>query len=87
MVVEFVNKVGWYIELIIEGEKVLVLFLIIDYKVFFIIYVFVVLSMSVCVLFMGNSCVYLVNMFNGNVVSDFNNNGDLDSGDRYVDLK
>tara|TARA_Y100001972_G_C7498218_1_gene252359 strand:- start:236 stop:535 length:300 start_codon:yes stop_codon:yes gene_type:complete len=26
-------------------------------------------------------------MFNGNAVSDLNNNGDLDSGDRYADLK
>lgn len=81
------NKVGWYLNLIINGEKVLFLLFIIDYKVFFIIYVFVESSISVCVLFIGNSCVYFVSMFNGNVVIDVNNDGEVNGEDCFVDLK
>ena len=84
---EFANKAGWYIELTTEGEKVLASPLIIDYKVFFTTYVPAVSSTSACAPPTGNSRAYLVNMFNGNAVSDLNNNGDLDSGDRYADLK
>lgn len=73
--------------LIINGEKVLFFLLIIDYKVFFMIYVLVVSSISVCVLFMGNSCVYLVSMFNGNVVIDVNNDGEVNDVDCLVELK
>ncbi|NDV92183.1 pilus assembly protein PilY [Alteromonas sp. 345S023] len=84
---EFANKAGWHIALTTGGEKVLSSPLIIDYKVFFTTYVPAVSSTSACAPPTGNSRAYLVNMFNANAVSDLNNNGDLDSSDRFADLK
>ena len=84
---DFANKKGWYIELTTGGEKVLSSPLIIDYKVFFTTYVPAVSSTSTCAPPTGNSRAYLVNMFNGNAVSDLNQNGDLDGGDRSAELK
>ncbi|MDO6566205.1 PilC/PilY family type IV pilus protein [Alteromonas sp. 1_MG-2023] len=83
----FANKAGWYIELTTEGEKVLASPLIIDYKIFFTTYVPAVSSTSLCAPPTGNSRAYLVNLFNANAVSDLNNNGELDSTDRSVELQ
>ena len=84
---DFANKAGWYIELTTNGEKVLASPLIIDYKIFFTTYVPAVSSTSACAPPTGNSRAYLVNMFNGNAVDDVNHNDQLDSSDRYADLK
>jgi len=84
---EFANKSGWYIALTTHGEKVLASPLIIDYKIFFTTYVPAVSSTSACAPPSGSSRAYLVSMFDGNAVDDLNNNGELDSTDRSVDLK
>ena len=83
----FANKSGWFLNLTTNGEKVLASPLIIDYKVFFTTYVPAVSSTSACAPPTGNSRAYLVSMFNGNAVTDLNNNGVLDSEDRVADLK
>ncbi|PHS55106.1 pilus assembly protein PilY [Alteromonas sp. KS69] len=83
----FANKAGWYIELTTDGEKVLASPLIVDYKIFFTTYVPAVSSTSLCAPPSGNSRAYLVNLFNANAVSDLNNNGELDSSDRSVELQ
>lgn len=83
----FANKSGWFLNLTTNGEKVLASPLIIDYKVFFTTYVPAVSSTSACAPPTGNSRAYLVSMFNGNAVTDLNNNGVLDSGDRVAELK
>ncbi|MEM7418685.1 MAG: PilC/PilY family type IV pilus protein [Pseudomonadota bacterium] len=83
----FANKAGWYLNLTTNGEKVLSSPLILDYKVFFTTYVPAVSSTSACAPPTGNSRAYLVSMFNGNAVTDLNNNGVLDDGDRVAELK
>ena len=83
----FANKSGWFLNLTTNGEKVLASPLIIDYKVFFTTYVPAVSSTSACAPPTGNSRAYLVSMFNGNAVTDLNNNGVLDSDDRVAELK
>ncbi|MCW8092921.1 PilC/PilY family type IV pilus protein [Alteromonas sp. ASW11-130] len=84
---QFASKEGWFIRLTTDGEKVLSSPLIIDYKVFFTTYVPASSSLSACAPPTGNSRAYLVNMFNGNAVDDLNQNSNLDSGDRYAQLK
>lgn len=84
---EFANKAGWYLNLSTGGEKVLSSPLIIDYKVFFTTYVPSSSSTSACAPPTGNSRAYLVNLFNGNALTDLNINGILDDGDRAADLK
>ena len=84
---EFANKDGWYLNLNINGEKVLSSPLIIDYKVFFTTYIPAVSSTSSCAPPTGNSRAYLVNMFNANAVTDVNNDGEVNELDRAADLK
>ncbi|WP_334063953.1 PilC/PilY family type IV pilus protein [Alteromonas genovensis] len=84
---DFANKAGWYLNLSTGGEKVLSSPLIIDYKVFFTTYVPSSSSTSACAPPTGNSRAYLVNLFNGNALTDLNINGILDDGDRAADLK
>ena len=69
------------------GEKVLSSPLILDYKIFFTTYVPASSSNSTCAPPTGNSRAYLVNLFNANAVDDLNETGELDSGDRYAQLK
>ena len=83
----FANKAGWYLNLTINGEKVLSSPLIIDYKVFFTTYVPAESSTSACAPPTGNSRAYLVSMFNGNAVTDVNNDGEVNGEDRSADLK
>jgi type IV pilus assembly protein PilY1 len=83
----FANKAGWYLNLTTNGEKVLASPLILDYKVFFTTYVPASSSTSACAPPTGNSRAYLVSLFNGNAVTDLNNNGVLDDGDRVAELK
>ena len=61
--------------------------LIIDYKVFFTTYVPAESSTSACAPPTGNSRAYLVSMFNGNAVTDVNNDGEVNGEDRSADLK
>ena len=84
---EFANKDGWYLNLNINGEKVLSSPLIIDYKVFFTTYIPAVSSTSSCAPPTGNSRAYLVNLFNANAVTDVNNDGEVNELDRAADLK
>ena len=83
----FANKAGWYLNLTTNGEKVLSSPLIIDYKVFFTTYVPAVSSTSACAPPTGNSRAYLVSMFNGNAVTDVNNDGEVNDADRSAELK
>ena len=84
---DFANKAGWYLNLTTNGEKVLSSPLIIDYKVFFTTYVPAVSSTSACAPPTGNSRAYLVSMFNGNAVTDVNNDGEVNDADRSAELK
>lgn len=83
----FANKSGWYIRLETAGEKVLSSPLIINYSIFFTSYIPSQSSESACAPPTGSSRAYLVNMFNGNAVTDLNNDGETDSSDRYADLE
>ena len=84
---DFANKAGWYLNLTTNGEKVLSSPLIINYKVFFTTYVPAVSSTSACAPPTGNSRAYLVSMFNGNAVTDVNNDGEVNDADRSAELK
>ena len=81
------DKQGWMLRLTTGGEKVLSSPLILDYKIFFTTYVPASSSNSTCAPPTGNSRAYLVNLFNANAVDDLNETGELDSGDRYAQLK
>jgi type IV pilus assembly protein PilY1 len=83
----FADKSGWMIRLTTNGEKVLSSPLILDYQIFFTTYVPASSSTSSCAPPTGNSRAYLVNLFNANAVDDLNDNGNLDSGDRFAQLK
>jgi type IV pilus assembly protein PilY1 len=83
---DFANKDGWYIRLTNGGEKVLSSPLILDYKVFFTTYLPASSSESLCAPPTGNSRAYLVNLFNGNSLTDLNQNGERDRADRSADL-
>jgi len=80
----FQGKEGWRIDLQTSGEKVLASPLILDYQVFFTTYVPASLSNSLSA--SGNSRAYLVNLFNGNAVTDLDKNGITESTDRYAQL-
>ncbi|MGB3725576.1 MAG: PilC/PilY family type IV pilus protein [Glaciecola sp.] len=82
----FANKGGWYMRLTQGGEKVLSSPLVLDYKIFFTTYLPASASNSLCAPPTGNSRAYLVNLFNGNAVTDLNNNGEDDKDDRYAQL-
>ena len=83
----FEGKDGWMLRLTTKGEKVLSSPLILDYKIFFTTYVPASSSESSCAPPTGNSRAYLVNLFNANAVDDLNQTGELDSDDRYAQLK
>lgn len=83
----FANKEGWYIRLTTGGEKVLAAPLILDYQVFFTTYVPASSSTSLCAPPTGNSRAYLVNLFNGNSVTDLNQNNVNDKDDRFAELQ
>ncbi|MBT0585785.1 pilus assembly protein PilY [Alteromonas sp. SM 2104] len=81
------NKDGWMLQLTTGGEKVLSSPLILDYKIFFTTYVPASSSTSSCAPPTGNSRAYLVNLLNANAVDDLNQTGELDSNDRFAQLK
>lgn len=82
----FADKNGWMIRLTSGGEKVLASPLILDYRVFFTTYLPASASDSICAPPTGNSRAYLVNLVDGNAVTDLNNNNERDSEDRYAQL-
>lgn len=83
----FAEKKGWYLQLGAGGEKVLASPLIIDYKLFFTTYLPSTASSSTCAPPTGNSRAYLVELTNGNAVTDLNYDGELKNEDRYAQLR
>jgi len=83
----FSERSGWMITLGSGGEKVLASPLIIDYKIFFTSYLPATASDSLCAPPTGNSRAYLVELVNGNAVSDMDGDGAYEHEDRYVQLK
>jgi type IV pilus assembly protein PilY1 len=83
----FAAKDGWYISLNAGGEKVLASPLILDYQVIFTTYLPATASESECAPPTGNSRAYLVELINGNSVTDLNNDGTQLHEDRYAQLK
>lgn len=83
----FSNKHGWLISLGSGGEKVLATPLILNYKLFFTSYVPAQISASLCAPPSGNSRAYLVELINGNAVTDLNHNNVDEHADRFVDLQ
>jgi type IV pilus assembly protein PilY1 len=82
----FADKNGWYIRLTEGGEKVLASPLILDFNVFFTTYLPASASSSLCAPPTGNSRAYLVSLFNGNAVTDLNNDSEETKDDRYAQL-
>ncbi|MDF2178223.1 PilC/PilY family type IV pilus protein [Aliiglaciecola sp. CAU 1673] len=83
----FAQKAGWYISLGSGGEKVLASPLILNYRLFFTTYVPASISTSQCAPPTGNSRAYLVELINGNAVTDLNKNDTKEHADRYATLK
>ena len=83
----FAEKSGWMIQLSSGGEKVLASPLIINYRLFFTTYVPATASTSVCAPPTGTSRAYLVELVNGNAITDLDFDGELEHEDRYADLK
>ncbi len=83
----FAERSGWMITLGSGGEKVLASPLILDYKIFFTTYLPATASTSLCAPPTGNSRAYLVELVNGNAVSDMDGDGTYEHEDRYAQLK
>ncbi|WP_268409152.1 PilC/PilY family type IV pilus protein [Alteromonas sp. a30] len=83
----FVDKEGWFIRLGSGGEKVLASPLILNYRLFFTTYLPATASLSQCAPPTGNSRAYLVELVNGNAVTDLNRNNTKEHQDRFADLK
>ena len=84
---QFSDSHGWYINLTIGGEKVLASPLILDYQVIFTTYLPATSNESECAPPTGNSRAYLVELVNGNSVTDLNDDGTQLHEDRYAQLK
>ncbi|MGJ8681985.1 PilC/PilY family type IV pilus protein [Paraglaciecola sp.] len=84
---EFATKEGWMIKLTTGGEKVLASPLILDYQIVFTTYLPASASSSSCAPPTGNSRAYLVQLINGNSVSDLNQNNTQEHVDRHAQLK
>ncbi|MCF2948337.1 VWA domain-containing protein [Paraglaciecola aquimarina] len=84
---QFASKEGWMIKLTTGGEKVLASPLILDYQIVFTTYLPASASTSSCAPPTGNSRAYLVQLINGNSVSDLNNNNTQEHVDRHAQLK
>ena len=84
----FDGKKGWYIDLVeLEGEKVLASPLILDYRVIFTTYIPAASNKAVCAPPAGTSRVYMVELIDGNAITDLDGDNDLDHADRYAQLK
>jgi len=84
---QFADAQGWYINLNTGGEKVLASPLILDYQVIFTTYLPATASESECAPPTGNSRAYLVELINGNSITDLNQDGTQLHEDRYAQLK
>jgi type IV pilus assembly protein PilY1 len=84
---QFAESQGWYIKLKVGGEKVLASPLILDYQIIFTTYLPATASVSECAPPTGNSRAYLVDLINGNSVTDLNNDAEQLHEDRYAQLK
>lgn len=84
---QFSQLSGWMIRLDTGGEKVLASPLILDYQIIFTTYLPATASTSACAPPSGNSRAYLVELINGNAVTDLNRDGEQQSQDRYAQLK
>ncbi|NCP64500.1 MAG: pilus assembly protein PilY [Paraglaciecola sp.] len=84
---QFADASGWMIRLGGGGEKVLASPLILDYQIIFTTYVPATASTSTCAPPTGNSRAYLVELINGNAVTDLNRNGEREHNDRFAQLK
>ncbi len=84
---QFSNANGWFIRLTQGGEKVLASPLILDYQIVFTTYLPASASTSACAPPTGNSRAYLVQLVNGNAVTDLNNNEQREHTDRFAQLK
>ncbi|MDP5031477.1 PilC/PilY family type IV pilus protein [Paraglaciecola sp.] len=83
----FAQLSGWMIRLGAGGEKVLASPLILDYQIIFTTYLPATASTSSCAPPSGNSRAYLVELVNGNAVTDLNQDGEQQHQDRYAQLK
>ncbi|MCV2883120.1 PilC/PilY family type IV pilus protein [Aestuariibacter sp. AA17] len=83
----FATKSGWHIRLGSGGEKVLASPLIINYKLFFTTYVPSTASQSACAPPAGKSRAYLVELINGNAVTDLDGDNQTEHQDRFADLQ
>ena len=84
---QFAQMSGWMLRLDAGGEKVLASPLILDYQIIFTTYLPATASQSACAPPTGNSRAYLVELINGNAVTDLNRNGEKQHEDRYAQLK
>ena len=84
---QFSQLSGWMLRLDAGGEKVLASPLILDYQIIFTTYLPATASKSSCAPPSGNSRAYLVELINGNAVTDLNKNGEHQHEDRYAQLK
>jgi type IV pilus assembly protein PilY1 len=83
----FAQLSGWFIRLGAGGEKVLASPLILDYQIIFTTYLPATASASSCAPPSGNSRAYLVELINGNAVTDLNRDNNTTHQDRYAQLK
>lgn len=83
----FAQLAGWRITLGAGGEKVLASPLILDYQIIFTTYLPATASESACAPPSGNSRAYVVELINGNSVTDLNNDGEQQHADRFAQLK
>jgi type IV pilus assembly protein PilY1 len=84
---QFSQLSGWMLRLDAGGEKVLASPLILDYQIIFTTYLPATASKSSCAPPSGNSRAYLVELINGNAVTDLNKNGVQQHEDRFAQLK
>jgi type IV pilus assembly protein PilY1 len=84
---QFAESQGWYLKLKVGGEKVLASPLILDYQIIFTTYLPATASVSECAPPTGNSRAYLVDLINGNSVTDLNSDAEQLHEDRYAQLK
>lgn len=83
----FAEKNGWFIRLGTGGEKVLASPLVLNYRLFFTTYLPASINTSQCAPPTGTSRAYLVELVNGNAVTDLDKDGILEHEDRHADLK
>lgn len=79
--VDMTDKMGWYADLPLDGEKVLASPFIFNNEITFTSYVPTVVDPSPCTPIYGETRLYQLSVFNGALV-DFNNDGTINADDR-----